>query len=279
MDKHDKPLIAFFIIAYLLAWATMALPVAQNYGFLTGLLPLEILLIVGSWMPNIAAFIVIGFIIKRKGGIKELFKGWLKWRMHPGWYLLALSPVLFGFTAMVLYQWIYGYSPSAGLFEDPAAFIGLLVLITVTGAMGEELGWRGFALPRLQLRMNALSASILLGILWAFWHLPLWFAGLGFEAIPFWAYLLIGVSFSVMITAACNNSGGSLLIATLFHLFLNVSVNMLENEAYPVLAAVFVAAAVAVVAVFGARKLSKKTQLPIDPLSKTWVNFQKSTAV
>jgi uncharacterized protein len=279
MDKPDKPLIAFFTIAYLLAWAIMALPVAQNYGFLTGLLPLEILLIVGSWMPNIAAFIVIGFIIKRKGGIKELLKGWLKWRMHPGWYLLALSPVLFGFTAMVLYQWIYGYSPSAGLFEDPMAFIGLLVLITVTGAMGEELGWRGFALPRLQLRMNALSASILLGILWAFWHLPLWFAGLGFEAIPFWAYLLIGVSFSVMITAACNNSGGSLLIATLFHLFLNVSVNTLENEAYPVLAAVFVAAAVAVIAVFGAGKLSRKTQLPIDPLSKTWVNFQKSTPV
>jgi len=271
MNKPDKPLIYFFLIAFALAWAVMALPIAQNYGLLPNHLPFEILLILGSWMPNIAAFIVLGLIIKRKGGIKALLKGWLKWKMHPGWYLLALSPILFGFITILIFQWIYGYSPSTELFADPTAFIGLLVLITITGAMGEELGWRGFALPRLQLRMNALSASILLGIIWALWHLPLWFAGLGFENIPYWAYLLIGVSFSIMVTAACNSSGGSLLIATLFHLFLNVSVNMLENEAFPVLAAVFLIAAIIITAVFGPGKLSTATKLPIDKEGRTWI--------
>ena len=270
MNKPDKPLIYFFLIAFALAWAVMALPIAQNFGLLSDQLPFEILLILGSWMPNIAAFIVIGFIIKRKGGIKALLKGWLKWKMHPGWYLLAFSPVIFGIVTIWAYQWIYGYSPSTELFADPAAFIGLLVLITITGAMGEELGWRGFALPRLQLRMNALSASILLGIIWALWHLPLWFAGLGFETIPFWAYMLIGVSFSILVTAACNSSGGSLLIATLFHLFLNVSVNMIENEAFSILTAVFVIVAIIITAVFGPGKLSRVTKLPRNKEERAW---------
>ena len=270
MDKPDKPLIYFFLIAFALAWAVMALPIAQNYSLLSDQLPFEIFLIFGSWMPNIAAFIVLGLIIKRNDGIKNLMRGWLKWSMHPGWYLLAFSPVLFGFITIFIFRWLYGYSPSAELFADPVAFIGLLVLITITGAMGEELGWRGFALPWLQLRMNALSASILLGIIWALWHLPLWFAGLGFETIPYWAYLLIGVSFSIMVTAACNSSGGSLLIATLFHLFLNVSVNMIDNEAFPVLAAIFVIVSIGTVAILGPEKLSRVSILPLDKEKKRW---------
>lgn len=268
--NKDKPLILFFVIAFGLAWMLMSLPIAQNYGYLAEDLPLELLLILGSWVPNIAAFIVIGFVIKRKGGIKHLLLGWTKWKMHPGWYLLVFSPVLFGFIVIGLYSMIYSYSPSTGLFADPFEFLGLLVLITITGAMGEELGWRGFALPKLQSKMSALNASILLGILWSLWHLPLWFAGIGFETIPFWAYMLIGISFSILITAACNSTNGSLVAASLFHLFLNVSVNMIENEALPLLAVVFVLAAVITIALFGKEKLSGVKKLPIDQNQQTW---------
>jgi plasmid stabilization system protein ParE len=155
--NKDKPFILFFVMAFGLAWILMSLPVAQHYGLLAEELPLELLLIIGSWVPNIAAFIVIGFVIKRKGGIKNLLLGWTKWKMHPGWYFLAFSPVLFGFIVIGLYSMIYGYSPSTGLFTEPVEFLGLLVLITITGAMGEELGWRGFALPRLQSKMSALQ--------------------------------------------------------------------------------------------------------------------------
>ncbi|MCC5908138.1 MAG: CPBP family intramembrane metalloprotease [Balneolaceae bacterium] len=269
--NKDKPLILFFVMAFGLAWILMSLPVAQHYGLLAEELPLELLLIIGSWVPNIAAFIVIGFVIKRKGGVKNLLLGWTKWKMHPGWYFLAFSPVLFGFIVIGLYSVIYSYSPSTGLFAEPAEFLGLLVLITITGAMGEELGWRGFALPRLQLKMSALKASVILGILWSLWHLPLWFAGLGFETIPFWAYMLIGISFSILITAACNSTNGSLVAASLFHLFLNVSVNMIENEAMPLLSAVFVLAAVIAVVLFSKEKLSRVKTLPIDNENQTWI--------
>jgi len=83
--------------------------------------------------------------------------------------------------------------------------------------------------------------------------------------------MLIGISFSIMVTAACNSSGGSLLIATLFHLFLNISVNMLENEAFPILAAVFLIAAIIITAVFGPGKLSRVTKLPIDKEERAWI--------
>jgi uncharacterized protein len=184
--------------------------------------------------------------------------------------MLALSPVMFEFITMALFQVMYDYSPSTWLFEDPAVFLGLLVLITVTGAMDEELGWRGFALPWLQTKMNALNASVLLGVIWSFWHLPLWFAGLGFETIPFWSYLLIGVSFSILVTTACNHTNGSVLIASLFHLFLNVAVNMLENEAFTLLAAVFVLAAIIAVSKYGPEKLAVVSRLPINDKFKTW---------
>jgi uncharacterized protein len=268
--NKDKPFILFFVMAFGLAWILMSLPVAQHYGLLAEELPLELLLIIGSWVPNIAAFIVIGFVIKRKGGIKNLFLGWTKWKVHPGWYLLAFSPVLFGFIVIGLYSMIYGYSPSTGLFAEPVEFLGLLVLITITGAMGEELGWRGFALPRLQLRMSALQASVLLGVLWSLWHLPLWFAGMGFENIPFWAYMVTGISFSILITAACNSTKGSLVAASLFHLFLNVSVNMLENEALPLLSAVFILAAISATIFYGPEKLANVKSLPIDDKQKVW---------
>jgi uncharacterized protein len=270
MKSLDKPLILFFVIAFGLAWILMSLPIARNFGILSDEVPLDFLLIFGAWVPNIAAFIVIGFVIKQKNGIKTLLQGWTKWKMHPGWYLLAFSPVLFGFITMGLFQVIHGYSPSAGLFNDPAIFLGLLVLITFTGAMGEELGWRGFALPRLQTKMSAFRASILLGLIWALWHLPLWFAGMGFEEIPYGAYVLIGISFSVLVTTACNNTNGSLLIATLFHLFLNVSVNMLEKEAYPLLASVFILAAASAIIAYGPEKLAKEKKLPVDINQKTW---------
>jgi hypothetical protein len=71
MYKTDKPLFLFFFIAFALAWAVMALPIAQNYNLLSEKLPFEILLIFGSWMPNIAAFIVLGWVIKRKGQLRH----------------------------------------------------------------------------------------------------------------------------------------------------------------------------------------------------------------
>ncbi len=264
------PLVWFFVLAFVIAWSLMGIVIAANYGWIDTALPFEPLLILGSWIPNIAAIIVLGLIIKRKGAIRELFKGWLKFRVNPLWYLAAISPVILGFLTIEVFKALYGYTPSLNIFSDPLEFIVLLVLITITGAMGEELGWRGFALPWLQTRMSALGSSVLLGSLWSIWHLPLWFAGAGFENNPFWAYFITGVAFSIMLTWACNNSKGSLVIASLGHLALNVSVNMFDGVALPVYGIMFILFAAMIVLVYGQKTLSKGKKLPINPLTKAW---------
>lgn len=271
MISKNKPLIIFFFIAFILAWVLMGLAVAQNYGWIELAIPLEPILIIGSWIPNIAAFLVIAFVLKRKGGIKKLFKGWLKFKVSALWYMVTLSPLILSALSIIIYKLLYGVAPVEGILYDPTGLIVLIVMITITGAMGEELGWRGFALPWLQSRMNALSASILLGMLWVIWHAPLWFAGLGFEEMPFLAYAIIGISFTVLVTWACNNSRGSLVIASLFHLTLNISINIIESKALYIHAFLFLAFAMIIVLTYGYSRLSKSSELPIDKKTNDWL--------
>lgn len=267
----NKPLIIFFLIAFILAWALMGLSVAQNFGRIELAIPLEPLLIIGSWIPNIAAILVIAFVLKRKGGIKKLFKGWLKFKVPALWYMVTLTPLILSAFSIIIYMLLYGVAPVEGVLYDPAGLIVLIAMITITGAMGEELGWRGFALPWLQSRMSALSASILLGMIWVLWHAPLWFAGLGFEENPFLAYAITGISFTVLVTWACNNSRGSLVIASLFHLTLNISVNVLESKALYIHAFLFLALAIIIVLIYGYSRLSKASELPIDKKTNDWL--------
>lgn len=267
----NRPLLLFFGLAFALAWSIGGLAILQHRGVIGDALPVEPLLILGAWTPNLAAFIVLGLVIKRRGSLRALLMGWAKWDVEPIWYLVVLSPMLFALITIPLYTWLYGTSPSTGLLMEPQNLMLLLVMITLTGATGEQLGWRGFALPWLQTKLSALTASVLLGLIWSAWHIPLWFAGIGFESTPFWAYTLIGVAFSVLVTWACNHTRGSMVIASLFHLFLNVSVNMIRPEAYPLLAVVFMLAAAGVVGLCGPHTLSKQGELPIDPKTKSWI--------
>lgn len=271
IKNNSKPLIIFFGIAFTIAWLLMGIGVASNYGLFTINFPFEPFIIIGSWVPNLAAFIVLAWIIKRKGGINQLFKGWLKFKVAPIWYIIILSPIFFAFITIGIYGLVYGYYPTTEVFTDPLALVAIIIMSTITGAMGEELGWRGFALPWLQTRYNALTSSIILGTLWSVWHLPLWFTGIGFETIPFWAYAIIGISFTIMLTWICNSTRGSLVMATLFHLTLNISVNMIESEALTVQSIVFLSFAFLVVLVYGYKTLSKADTLPIDYKTKTWI--------
>lgn len=269
--SKNKPLIIYFSLAFILAWTLMGLAVAKNYGWTALEIPVEPLLLIGSWIPNIAAFLVIAFVLKRKGGIRKLIKGWQKFKVSAFWYMVTLSPLVLSVLSLIIYKLLYGVVPVEGILYDPTSLIGLIVLITITGAIGEELGWRGFALPWLQSRMNALSASILLGLIWVLWHTPLWFAGLGFEEMPFLAYAIIGISFTVLVTWACNNSRGSLVIASLFHLTLNISINVIESRALYIHAFLLLVFAMIVVLVYGFSRLSKATELPINKRTNEWV--------
>ena len=93
-----------------------------------------------------------------------------------------------------------------------------LLILTLTDGLGEELAWRGFALPRLLSRYNALAASLILGVIWSLWHLPLiWTQGNGMFHQPVWLLLLDVTAKSVLFTWVFLHTRGSVLMAMLFH--------------------------------------------------------------
>jgi uncharacterized protein len=144
-------------------------------------------------------------------------------------------------------------------------------------ALGEEVGWRGYALPALQARYGALLSSVILGALWALWHLPLFFnPDLHYSNMPFVLQLAFQIPAAILFTWVFNSTGGSVLIAILMHAVLNASSRlwgaMPEYSVEPPTAAeaaaqtvhinlmgtiVVGAAAVVVVLVYGPRDLSR----------------------
>jgi membrane protease YdiL (CAAX protease family) len=208
------PVLTFLILVFLLASPILATSIMN--------IPFELLVIYASWTPNIAAFIVLGLVLREKGGITRLISGWGKWRTGVKWYLAALSPVLIAGVGFAIYLIMGGdYSPPDQPFAGQ--ILPIILFSLITGATGEELGWRGFLLPRLQTRYNALVATILVGIVWALWHLPLWFipGSVWQESIPYWAFALAIISSSFLYTWVVNSTGGSMVMASLIHFILN----------------------------------------------------------
>ena len=139
-------------------------------------------------------------------------------------------------------------------------------MIAITGATGEELGWRGFLLPRLQQRFNALISSLIVGVIWAIWHLPLWsLPGYGWDAIPYWAFALGAISTSVIFTWILNNTGGSLVMASIIHLMMNFGMSVVgilglipsPGDGWMIASILFAIYAVMVVMIAGPSRLSR----------------------
>jgi len=223
------PLAAFFILAYAISWG---LSLFAARGVLPFAVPPAVALIGGLLYHFGPALAAIGVAASLAGwaGMRGLLRPLGQWRVGVGWYLfIALYPLalrlaavslgrLFGGPAPVFFD-----SPSLGL---PAASPWLLALpvflstLILTG-VAEEIGWRGFALPRLQIRFNALVSSLILAALWAPWHYnPLNLPGIR-PIIPWHALSVLAMT--VLMTWVYNNTRGSLLIVVLFHAFSNFS--------------------------------------------------------
>jgi membrane protease YdiL (CAAX protease family) len=214
-----NPVVPFIFLAYILPLPMLLLRFVD--------LPFEPILIYASWTPNIAAFIVLGLILREKGGIRRLISGWGKWKVGIQWYLVAISPLFIAFLIAGV-NMVLGGTTTGGTQPVVMSLLASLIIALVTGATGEELGWRGFLLPRLQERFTGLIASLVVGLIWALWHLPLWLLpGYGWDSVPYWAFALSTISSSVIYTLVVNKTGGSILMASIIHLMTNFGFNVL----------------------------------------------------
>jgi membrane protease YdiL (CAAX protease family) len=204
------PLIVFFVLAYVFSWWPWPL-----YAF--GLSPTPII----AFGPFLAAILVLA-LTTGKGGVVTLLRRMVRWRVRPVWYAVALLlPVAISGGAALLNVVVLGASaPSPaelGAWSGLVPTFFLLLLVPGIGGAWEEPGWRGYALPKLQGGHSALLASLILGVVWAFWHLPLMVIGQIHLSDP--VYI---VAWTVVLTWVFNNTNGSVLIAMLMHNIHNV---------------------------------------------------------
>lgn len=270
IQKHQ--LLAFFTLSYLIIFGVMFSYIYFNPD--QPLQPWSLVWFFAIFSPSISALIVTGVI----GGIPEirrLLTGFTRWQVGWRWYFWAAFLILGPLAITLIYNALG--NPGAGLKpgETMASMAGIILFNLFSGPIAEELGWRGFALPRLQAKYNALVSSLMLGVIWTCWHIPLFFTtGATQMSIPFPIYLVLVLTITVYLTWLYNNTHGSLIITVLAHFFYNLTsfltailrlmpAMLFYMTAGPLLALVVVM----LIFVYGPRYLSKKpvTELPLQP--------------
>jgi membrane protease YdiL (CAAX protease family) len=226
----------FFLLTLAISWAVWIPATAAKLNGETSILAPEGLIGgTARWMPGLVA-ILLSFLIMGKTGIGKLFQPIRTWRVGFFWYVFALFFQVVVFYAGKLIDTLLGNlyevtSPLHSVYGSQAALMApMVILFAFPGAFAEELGWRGYVLPRLQNKYNALLSSVVIGIIWGAWHIPLliYFGDLGVNNIP--GYVVAVVNFipvAITYTWIYNNTKGSLLLVTLFHLGQQLSNNLL----------------------------------------------------
>jgi uncharacterized protein len=218
--------LCFFVLSYTIAWAFFIGASLMGSAFR---LPMILL---GSVAPSLVA---VGLTARARGlcGVKELLGRLLIWRVRLRWYVFALGYfAAVKLSVAVVYRAMRGVWPHFGDHFVPT-ILALIIVAGVTGGpLGEEIGWRGYALPRLTARFGSAPSSIVLGVVWSCWHLPLFLLAVGGDQFgqSFPTYLLQVTALSVAIASLMGNTGGSLLLAVLMHSAINQTKDLVPSR-------------------------------------------------
>lgn len=204
----------FFTVAYLLSWLVWGTYIAQQSGLLTFHLPESFF----AYFALTLAVLIVAGLTGGRTALIDIARRVVRWRVGFQWYVLALLvPIGLPLLTAGIYRLLGGSVPM-GVDVPLGSAIVYFFAFGAKALITEEVAWRGFALPRLLVNRSALSASIILGLLWGIWHTPLFFiAGTGQSKWPYLGFLLFAVAESILITWIFNNTRGSVLLATLFH--------------------------------------------------------------
>lgn len=213
-----KQLLIFFVVAYGLSWTL----------FFTGkkldVLPLILL---GVWSPTITSILLTRYFYGTKGLLQLLgrFRRTnIKWYW---WMALFFLPALIHFTGVSLWQLVYTGEITPNILSLQYWPRAIIPSILIAG-LGEELGWRGFALPRLQRNFSPVLATLILAFVHLFWHLPTYWLGQGIHNVPFVYVLAFVFGWTFAFNWLYNKSGGSLIFAVGFHAISNASLSIVR---------------------------------------------------
>jgi len=265
IKRHS--LIIGIVLMFMFTW-----PIdLSNSGVLPFKFPFVVYLFLG-WGFVFASLIMTGLTLGKEG-LRLLLNRYLLWRVGWKWYLVAflLTPAIYftgvylnaaltnvpvDFSTVMAYK-IFGASANLPFFILPFFITDLI-------SNGEEIGWRGYVLPRLQAKYNALTSTLILGVVWGLWHLPKFLSHWNTTSFAWFMVHILAVA--VLLSWLYNNTKGSLLLTSLFHASLNTvgvflpvanTVSSANMSAYIIIVVIEVLAAIAVILIAGPSQLSR----------------------
>jgi membrane protease YdiL (CAAX protease family) len=260
-------LVIGIVLMFLLTW-----PIdLANSGIVPIQFPFIVYLFLG-WGFIFASVIMTGLTLG-KDGVVALLKRYVQWRVGWQWYLAAflLAPSLIvlavyinaalvgvppDFSTVMAHK-IFGASAYLPLFILPFFLVDLI-------SNGEEMGWRGYVLPRLQAKYSALTSTLILGVIWGFWHLPKYLSH--WNTVSFAWFMVHTMAYAVILTWLYNNTKGSLLLVAISHASSNTAgvfmpmANTVSSEnmgAYVIFVLLEVITAVMIIIVTGPERFSR----------------------
>lgn len=252
------PMAMFLILTYVLSWWPML--------FVDGLNPFG---------PTIAALIVTA-VVGGRAAVKALLRKQVQWRVKPRWYLVALGlPLSLYALAVVLNVLLGAPAPTAELLSQwPTALLLFPLILIIGGPLGEELGFQGFAQPRLLAVRSALVASLLMAVVRIGFHLPLIVDLDNPTSLANLPYIPLLIAAAVLYTWLYLHTNGSVLLATLLHGSIAIGAEYFQPmfsgadsvRLFWILAALFCAAALVVRIVTGPNLAWRIPAAPVEAI-------------
>jgi len=256
---RQHPLVAFYLLAFAITWLGWLPHTLHGYGRFPFDSPLFSLL--GGGGPTLAALIVVG-ALRGKDGLRQLFAPLFRWRVPwPSylfvflfWFVVAAAALGLGTLRGQRFPTI-----PAGVW---ASLLPTFVMMLISNVW-EEIGWRGFALPRFQERYGDLAIALIMGLLWSLWHLPLLLDPTSpMSDLPWYGEVVFSVALTVIYTWLYNRTRRSLLLVTLFHAMSNtIAAALLAVEvfasSYPIVVGLTALTAVLIVLICGPRRFAR----------------------
>lgn len=225
IKNHE--VLSFVFFTFLFSWIMFGIFYKESLS-ITYNRNLNVADVLGGFGPSIVSIILTGFLYKKEG-LKALFARLTKWKYNPIYYVI----VAFGCIALdYIFYFIckfFGSDCEIAFNARPDYLLkSFIFILFIGGPLGEEIGWRGFLLPRLQRKLNPFYSSIILGIIWSCWHLPLFFiVGTSQYRHSFIKFTIVIIIQAIIITWIFNRTNGSLIFPILFHTFYNMNGDLL----------------------------------------------------
>jgi membrane protease YdiL (CAAX protease family) len=229
-------IITFVFITFLCSWFIWGILYSSYMGIIDRNLyrkHIELIIDLGILIPSSVSIFLTGYLYKKKG-LKELLVRLTKWKFSPIYYIFVICYWTFACHISLLICNFIGYKSQVHFFTNPYyILIYSIITLFLGGSLGEEIGWRGFLLPRLQRKLNPFCASIIIGIIWACWHLPLFFInGSTQYGSSFLLFLFIVIGYSIPITWVYNRTDGSLIFPILFHVSTDITIGLIYGQKF-----------------------------------------------